>query len=273
MSTLLKSTIRNCIPPIVYAGMQHIRQPSNTGFWGRYDTFEQAQKASAGYDEAHILEKALAATMAVAQGSAKAERDTVLFDKPLYTFPLFATLLKWALALGRPIRVCDFGGALGSTYFQFADFLGKHPLPVEWVIVEQPHFVACGQQYFENEHLSFKTSIEAMPFVDVLILSSVLQYLPMPYQMLENLMKKAPEVICIDRTPFWLKAGDRITIQKVPPNIYEASYPCWLLDRARIHNLLDAQYTRVFEEVALEGTVVTRQNRCRFESIIAERKH
>ena len=38
----------------------------------------------------------------------------------------------------------------------------------------------------------------------------------------------------IDRTPFADTEKDRITIQRVAPSIYDASYPCRILSRERI---------------------------------------
>lgn len=65
---------------------------------------------------------------------------------------------------------------------------------------------------------------------NILILSGVLQCLENPYGMLDKLLKYKFQFIIIDRTPFILKGEDIIKIQKVPPHIYKASYPCWFFN-------------------------------------------
>jgi putative methyltransferase (TIGR04325 family) len=73
------------------------------------------------------------------------------------------------------LTVLDFGGSLGSTYFQnrkFLNFIGD----LSWNIVEQPHFVKTGRLYFQNEILHFYYDVEECVKKEnpnVLILSSV----------------------------------------------------------------------------------------------------
>jgi putative methyltransferase (TIGR04325 family) len=59
------------------------------------------------------------------------------------------------------------------------------------------------------------------------LFSSVLQYVEFPYHILKEAIDSHIEYIIIDRTGFTLNDKDRITIQKVPSCIYEATYPCW----------------------------------------------
>ena len=52
----------------------------------------------------------------------------------------------------------------------------------------------------------------------------------------------------IDRTPLLFKGDDRITIQKVPKNIYEAKYPCWILSEQKLLTHILKYYDLVFDE-------------------------
>jgi putative methyltransferase (TIGR04325 family) len=130
------------------------------------------------------------------------------------------------------LSVLDFGGSLGSTYFQnckFLNFIGD----LSWNIVEQPHFVKTGMLYFQNEILHFYYDVVECVKKEnpnVLILSSVLQYFEKPYDILDKLLSFNFPFVIIDRTLFQYKGYDRITIQRVPPRIYNASYPCWIFD-------------------------------------------
>ena len=125
------------------------------------------------------------------------------------------------------VKVCDFGGSLGSTYYQNKKFLDKFD-DVSWSVVEQIHFVDVGKKEFQDERLKFYNSVDECvknEKSNILILASVLQYIEKPYELLDEILKNRFEYILIDRTPF-SKADERITLQIVPPQIYEASYPC-----------------------------------------------
>ena len=262
-----KTLVKSLLPPILTDNLKKMMHPNNTGFWGQYNSYESALQSSKGYNFDLILEKTIQATLAVVNGKAKAERDSVLFDEPLYTYPLFAWILREALKHPK-LNICDFGGALGSTYYQFKNFVGKSALDFTWSIVELEKTVSAGQRLFQNEQLQFVQNMDTVSAPHILLLSSVLQYLPKPYALFEQMLAYQPELICIERTPFWMGAGDRLTIQRVPPSIYEASYPCWLLDKQKICLLLaDNGYTQVLSEIALEGVVTTGRNTCRFENL------
>jgi putative methyltransferase (TIGR04325 family) len=57
-----------------------------------------------------------------------------------------------------------------------------------------------------------------------------LQYFEKSYDILDKLLSFNFAFVIIYRTPFYYKGYDRITIQRVPPRIYNASYPSWIFD-------------------------------------------
>lgn len=206
------------------------------GWFGNYASWEQAAASSDGYDKLSILTKTKEALLKIKTGEAVYERDSVLFDKKIYPFPLITYLLSDALQKGQALNVLDFGGSLGSTYFQVKDFLTAK-LCSSWNVVEQPHYVECGKQNFEDDKLKFFYTIQdclKQTPVDVLILSSVLPFLPNPHQFLNELVTYGFEKIIIDRTFFINSSNDRLTIQHVWPSVYEASYPAWFLNEAKL---------------------------------------
>src|SRR5712691_6915719 len=91
-------------------------------FSGTYESWEAALRDSTGYDAPAIVEKTREALLKVKNGSAAFERDSVLFEKPDYPFPIIAATLKQALASDGRLSVLDFGGSLGSSYFQCRSF-------------------------------------------------------------------------------------------------------------------------------------------------------
>ena len=87
-----------------------------------------------------------------------------------------------------------------------------------------------------------------------MLLSSVLQYIETPYELIAFLNSKKIEYVVIDRTPFLLEEKDRITIQKVHKSIYDAEYPCWLLNQQNVKNAFLDKYELIFD-TELEETI------------------
>jgi putative methyltransferase (TIGR04325 family) len=214
-------------------------------YWeGNYSSWQQASAISLGYDAPTILAQVKQAILSVKTGQAVYERDSVLFDKIQYSWPLLATLLKVASENEGKLSVLDFGGSLGSTYFQNRNFLASLDT-LEWSIVEQENFVACGKKDIADGALRFYFTIEeclAERKPNLLLLSGVLQCLDAPYEWLEQfLIHRFPNVV-LDRTAFLDRPEDRLTIQHVPASIYEASYPAWFLNRDRVISTVGESY-------------------------------
>jgi putative methyltransferase (TIGR04325 family) len=112
---------------------------------------------------------------------------------------------------------------------------------VRWNIVDQFRHVETGKASFEDDHLRFYANIadcltDTQP--NVVLLSSVLQYLERPYTVLDQILELPCDHVIIDRTPFWAGPTDRLCVQTVPPSIYPASYPSWIFSRQRFHSHL-----------------------------------
>jgi putative methyltransferase (TIGR04325 family) len=237
--------IRDFIPPIAHR-MKSVVWPPKYGWFGDYSTWQDALDNSTGYNSVLIVEKVKDALMKVRQGEAVYERDSVLFEEIQYSWPLL-TGLMWAAAQDEgKLNVMDFGGSLGSTYFQNRQFLSSLK-KVKWNVIEQELFVEYGKKYFEDTTLMFYREIDscyANEKPNVALFSCVLQYLEFPYETLKSHFENSPKFIIVDNMPF-LTNGKKITVQKVPPEIYEASYPCWLLNRSEFLNFFKPRYEMV----------------------------
>jgi putative methyltransferase (TIGR04325 family) len=127
---------------------------------------------------------------------------------------------------------------------------------LKWNVVEQAHFVREGITSFSNEELSFYYDIESCiqnHKVNVILLSSVLQYIEHPYELLDYILSKRIDFLIIDRAPLLLKGKDRITIQTVPKKIYKATYPCWLLNEKNFLEPILDNYDLIFDEELKES--------------------
>lgn len=239
-----------------------------------YPTWGDAVAAAGGYQSDAILDIQRAAMRKVRDGEAVYERDSVLFDKIEYSFPLLATLLSLAARNNGRLSVLDFGGALGSSYYQNRGML-SHLSALNWHVVEQPHFVAAGREEFENGQLRFFPTLEASwqaSAPDIVLLSSVLQYLDSPFALLAEISRRAPPFILVDRTPVLDSGAERAFVQIVPAFIYPATYACRLFAPGAIETALADCYDLGYGFDAIGMPIVTGDARARYRGSFFERR-
>lgn len=201
-------------------------------FQGLFDNWTDASLNSTGYDTEEIIDKTLQSALRVKNGQALFERDTVLFDKPDYNWPVLSILFYLSSVDNYSLNLIDFGGSLGSTYFQHLPML-KHLKKIKWNIVEQTKVADLGNKYFKNQNLAFFDDLDRCyqkAKSPVIYISGTIQYLQNPYEFINKIIKIGFEHIIFDRTTFIYSQSDKIFIQKVFPSIYRASYPIWFFN-------------------------------------------
>jgi putative methyltransferase (TIGR04325 family) len=268
---------KRLIPPLIFSGVSRLKsRPKIQEVWsGNYPSWAEAQVMSTGYDSKVILEKCKNSLLKVKNGEAVYERDSVLFDKIHYSWGLLAGLLRAALENDGKLCVLDFGGSLGSTYYQNKEFLS--PLKeLQWSIIEQPHFVCCGKEYFEDDQLKFYGTIEeciSKHTPNVLLLSGVLQYLEKPYEWMEKLNGLNIPYIITDHTSFVDSKTDILTVQNVPESIYTASYPAWFFNYQFFLQSFTNKYDLILDfEDSFTGKTLVEGNVCYWMGLILKRK-
>lgn len=255
----------------VFSFVRDKLRPVKYGWFGNYNSWQEAANNSSGYNSTEIVEKVKEGLLKVKKGDAAFERDSVAFDKVEYVWPVLAGLL-WIAAQGHgKLNVLDFGGSLGSTFFQYRRFLS--PIEVRWNVVEQDIFIDYGVKYFQDNNLRFFYTVEECQSknpVDVILLSSVLPYLEKPYHWLDVLISQNVPFIILDKMPFLTTGNDdRLTVQKVPPSIYEASYPAWFFNETKFMKAMQHKYDLV---ESFEGDDVANINAV-FKGFIFKRKN
>ena len=193
--------LKSLIPEIVKDYI-NIILGRNIKLRGKFALWEDALKISSGYNDPVILSKSKISIKKIMNKEAKFERDTVLFYNDDPDIQLIAIIKK--LYQNKNIKICDFGGSFGSSYFQNISFLNKEK--IEWNI-------------------------------DLIIFSSVIQYLEAPYSILKKITKKKIINIIISRTPFF-NDRDIIKVQIVPKHIYESSYPVRIFNKKKFLNFM-----------------------------------
>ena len=240
-------------------------------FSGVYTDWKTANKFSQGYDNDIILKNVFKATKLVLSKKAAYERDGIAFKKKTLSYELLLAVFCSSIENKSKCVVLDFGGSLGSVYFQNRDLL-KIIKNLKWCIVEQKNFVNIGKKYFSNNILNFYDSFEQVKNkhkkIDLVIFSSVLQYLEKPYQILNKAIDSEANYILIDRNPFITNGNTKISIQKTPKSITESNYPVRLFNEKEFKKIFYKKYEEIAKFDALDGTIGYGKLKAEFKGFI-----
>jgi putative methyltransferase (TIGR04325 family) len=241
-------------------------------FSGNFKTWQEASRHTSGYNTETILNKVVEASLKVRNGAAAYERDSVVFHEIEYSWPVLSAILWIASQNGNRLNIVDFGGSFGSSYYQNISFL-SHLTELRWNIVEQTAFVERGKKDFENEHLKFYSDLQEChrsEHPQAILCSSVIHYLERPYEFMDSINDLRFRYIIIDRMPFLIRGEDKVVVQKVPPAIYEATIPCWLLNLDKFKSYLLRAYELIAEFEGFEKSV---EENMTFKGFILRRRN
>ncbi len=238
----ISKIFKQLVPPFIIFLFRIFFQ--NKSLRGPFPTWDSAQKDIIGYDSSIIHEKVFTSALKVKNNEAVFERDSVLFYNRNYNSKLLVSLSIILLSKIKNLSILDFGGSLGSTYFQHKDLFHSN---IEWSIIEQSYFVEKGKYNFENDNLKFFYTIdeclkERSP--NLAIFSSVLQYIETIDTTLSELIAYKFEWIFIDKTPFFSDMNEerKIAIQLVSKSIYDANYPTWIFCLEKFLKVFQQEY-------------------------------
>jgi putative methyltransferase (TIGR04325 family) len=213
-----------------------------------YSDWQTAEKQCDGYMNNSILDSIVTASRAVNNGKALYERDGVMFQDFGENAHLVSALKHVAKAEGQ-FQVLDFGGSLGSIYRQHRWFLSDFKEFI-WCVVEQKYFAETGKRMFENNKLKFETNISdafKQYHPNIAVLSSSLQRLERPFDVLEDIGQLDVPYLFVDRMPVIESNENRIIRSVFPAKSCKTSYPSWLFSEAGFKKKLQQRY-RIIEE-------------------------
>ncbi len=240
----LRRTVRLLCPPLF---LQLYECLTGVRYFGNYPDWESAAAECDGYEADLILKTVMSSVEKVLRGEAVFERDSQLFFTEAPEGELLAAVLL-AAAGKKELSVIDFGGGLGSSFFQNRRFLEELP-SVSWNIVEQRNFVDAGKRLPMPGCVRFYDRLEAAlqdRTPDIIIFSCVLPYLPDPWRILRLAREVEPEFIFVGRTLLrYQQDHERIAIQKVPARLYQARYPIRLIGDRQLLKFMDERYRLV----------------------------
>lgn len=164
---------------------------------GPYDSYEEAAQRSSGYESKVILDKVYKAVVDVLEGNSAYERDGT-------TFAIRPSIDHLRRILSTHLKendvVVDFGGGLGGAFVNNRDLFSHLN---RYIVVEQSNFAESGRELSHKHELGihFVDDIFHLPVKpDIVILSSVLQYLSDREKVLCEIDRLQPRCIIIDRT-------------------------------------------------------------------------
>lgn len=249
--------IRRWVP---VAARKRLRDWGPYGYCGRYDEWAAAAAASIGYGSGVELDRTRRATAQVRARGAMFQQDGVAFsDMPDQAYRVALALVLAALERGGELTVLDFGGALAGAYYAFRPFLSSCRR-LTWHVVEQPLYCEWGRREFADPGLTFFERVGAAIAdrrPDVVLCSSVLQFLEQPFAVIDELLGAGAGYLIIDRTPFATSGVRELTVQRMPPTLYRASYPSWLFSEDELHQAIGNRY-RVFLKWELPSAFTAR---------------
>ena len=244
--------LKGALPNFIYQKFKERRAPIRYKYG--FSSWMEAKAASTGYSENSILEKVSSQTALIVARNSGWVRDGYYFPEAKLDFEILS-VLSLHTAKTSKLRVLDFGGALGTTYFQNRRILEKFGIAFCWNIIEQPNFVREGKQIlgsFNNLHF-FESFKDATPSAsDLVIFSSVLEYLEDPYRVLQEIMdwEVKPLGIVIDRSPIDAVSSDKYVVQSVDESIHRAKLPLRILGQDRITEILSNGYSLISDWVS-----------------------
>lgn len=210
--------------------------------WAEY------QGAKSGYHDETIFRSVQTATESVLRKGSGYERDGVEFDEPSIHWPVLGALFEARNARDGVLTVVDVGGSLASKWIQHRPFLNDLA-PIRWVVVEQEHYVHAGRKLFDPSDVEFKLNLDGaiadVGSADFILFSSSLHYFEHPMEILDQACRSSSHSVVVDRTPIWNQPRPHLAVQKVALYSEPVEYPCWILSRAQVMDVLKDSFRLV----------------------------
>ena len=223
---LLAQRLRRHIAPLLRRVI-----PSHLPMTGPYGSYAEALADASGYDSPMVVQQVEDATLAVLEGRAAYERDGTAFQ----TRPDLAIYKVIRDVVTPHSTIADFGGGLGGLFISAPELF---PQSCRLLVIEQASMVETGLRLARTHRLQLEfldSGEQTVPPLDVLIFSSVLQYLSDPWATVERVIRCcAPKVVIIDRTA--IRRGTSRWYLQTNAGYYaeSVSYPVQVLERRRL---------------------------------------
>jgi putative methyltransferase (TIGR04325 family) len=210
------------------------------GFYGVYESFEEARSASPktkknNYDS-------------VDQAEWGKEQIEALFEKlQSYDYPVVYWISRLYEKDNRNYSILDFGGNAGNHFYAYKKAL-THNFISKWTVCDLPNITAVGEEFKINHEayqLNFVNSLSVDFDVDLFLASGSIQYVdePDPSFFIRELGRK-PKYLIINRIPLLQSdSKKKITLQ----NVHKAYAPMYSYDYNEFFNTFSNQGYEVLD--------------------------
>jgi putative methyltransferase (TIGR04325 family) len=225
-SARFRTALQLLTPPIVWRLARRLR--SRGPMEGPFASWEAASASATGWDSPGIVEQALAAAREVRDGAAAFERDSVARETIIYSPTILAALL---LAADRhhALNVIDFGGGLGSNYYQNLKLVrALSATSTSWNVVERAPLARIGAEQFQTAQLRFHDDLGAVRLDrPVLLFTGSLQYVADAFGLLADAVARA-DIIALDRVLVWRQPQHAVFVQRLDARRFgPVTLPTW----------------------------------------------
>lgn len=221
---------------ILPAGLTHWirsrRQPSRSLWKGIHDHFRDVPREGPAYEgDEWILGRAAATTDLKRRVYGSPELAPAIDSRYLLLPACIATLR----AAHRPIRILDFGGALGVGYLHLRATAG--PLDdCDYYVVDNDRSCEEGRRIFEGDpQIRFLADASQVPAADVIFMSGVLQYISDYAGVLNDLTRRfEPALVLLTLMP----VGEFATFASAQVNLRGSTMPAWFFNLDELRGLM-----------------------------------
>ena len=189
----------------------------------KVESWEVAAQKSSGYESVNVIEPVVTAARRV-------QIDSQISNFSTSRYQQIAAGMLYCVSQGRfssaeSIRVLDVGGGGADYFHQFQEFAPQ--INFDWTVLETPAMAeAMSNEFGQNlSNLRWVNSIEKTNEIyDVVLCSSVFQYVENPFELLATLVAKSRFLI-VNRIPLVDSSEHFVAIQRIISNGKRASYP------------------------------------------------
>ena len=184
----MKQTIKQLIPPLVIKIIRKIIYPKAK----KYQKYEDVVNVSKEEYDNEELSK-------VVSVKTKIYIDKLYKQEIQFGYEEQKLLNLFCLNDNRSLNVLDVGGGSGIHYHIVKS---QYNIDLNWTVLETPEMLKFNKNN-NFQGLNFSDDIDSLKDVkfDLIYLSSVIQYIPKPYDFLEKIFSLKSNKIIITRTP------------------------------------------------------------------------
>jgi putative methyltransferase (TIGR04325 family) len=208
----------------------------------KVESWELAVRKSSGYESVNVVEPVVTAARRVQNDSQTSSLSSSRYQQ--IAAGMLYCISQGRFNAGEPIRVLDVGGGGADYFHHFQTFAPQ--ISFDWTVLETPAMAeAMSNEFGRNlTNLKWINSIEnTNEIYDVVLCSSVLQYVEKPGALLAALAEKSGFLI-VNRIPLVDSTEHFVAVQKIISNGKRASYPVHFFAEEKFLNEM-SQYGEV----------------------------